>query len=82
MRHNVLLPLNITGSFNIQDIEDINLMSVLYRDDTPQADNYNGVIPSPRNLASYALGTNGFLFSPQAGLKISSNDLAKIIWLV
>jgi hypothetical protein len=45
MKTNVLLPLNIHGSFNIDDIEDIDNIAVLYRNNVPQADNFGGVKP-------------------------------------
>src|SRR5690554_732139 len=68
MREEILTPLGITGSYNIQDLEDINDVAVLYRNQngwTPQFDNYQGVMPNPpANLPSLVLGTNGLFFSP------------------
>ncbi len=83
VRENVLIPLGIDGSFNIQDLTNINNLSALYRRSgnswSAQVDNYNGVKPPPRNLANYTIGTNGVIFSPTGGLRISAKDLAKIM---
>jgi len=73
-------PLGLTCSFNVQDLPDINDVAALYRKSgsvwNPQADNYGGVKPAPPNYSGYALGRNGFLFSPQGGLRASSIELA------
>ncbi len=51
----------------------------------PQVDDFGGKapVPSVRGLsyvpAEYQIGTNGTLFSPQGGLRISVRDLAKIM---
>ncbi len=83
VREKVLIPLGIKGSFNIQDIDVINDVAALYRKSgnvwTAQVDNYKGVKPPARNLSSYVIGTNGIIFSPTGGLRISSADLAKIM---
>lgn len=84
-RNNVLMPLGITGSFNVQDLQEINNVAVLYRKTNgawvPQADNYSGVKPTPRNLIEYTIGTNGLIFSPTGGLRITTEDLARIMKL-
>ncbi len=81
-RQNILIPLGISGSFNVNDLPDINQVAVLYRKTggnwVPQADNYLGIQPVFGNLAGYVPGTNGFRFSPQGGLRISGPDLGKI----
>lgn len=78
--------LQISGSFNIQDIPNINNVAVLYRRSggvwVPQFDNYGGVKPSPRDLSSYVIGTNGVIFAPQGGLRISANDLSKFMLMI
>ena len=78
IRQNVLLPLQVKASFNLWDIEDINNMSVLYTNGNPQADDYKGVMPPKPDMTGYVPGTNAFKFSPQAGLKITALELAKI----
>lgn len=75
-------PLDIDGSFNIQDLQNIENLAVLYRDAIPQADNYNGIMPEPPEYANYEIGSNGLLFAPQGGLRISAGDLAKIMSLM
>jgi hypothetical protein len=45
-------------------------------------DNYQGVKPAPRSLENYKIGTNGFIFGAQGGLRISASDLSKILKLV
>lgn len=86
IRENILMPLNISGSFNIQDIADINNVAVLYRyvggQWVPQADNYQGVMPPPRNLAGYVPGNNGLIFSPAGGLRISAVDLSHFLLMI
>jgi CubicO group peptidase (beta-lactamase class C family) len=78
-RDSILLPLGITGSFNVNDIGNINNVSVLYRNSIPQMDNYQGVPPVPVNLSGYVIGTNGMIFSPQGGLRISAPDLCNFM---
>ena len=51
MRDHVLLPMGISGSYNIQDLDDIGGLAVLYRNSTPQADNYGGVMPPAPDLS-------------------------------
>jgi CubicO group peptidase (beta-lactamase class C family) len=85
-KNHILQPLNMSASFNIQDLPNINNVAVLYRKSgstwTPQVDNYNGVKPTPRNLSGYVIGSNGLLFAPQGGLRVSSYDLSKIMSLL
>lgn len=82
MRKNILGPLNITGSYNVRDLTDISDLAVLYRNETPQADDFGGVMPPERNLTSYNIGTNGFIFGPQGGLRIDARELGHILNLV
>jgi CubicO group peptidase (beta-lactamase class C family) len=78
-RDSILLPLGINGSFNVNDIGNINNVAVLYRNSIPQMDNYQGVPPLPVNLTGYIIGTNGMIFSPQGGLRISAPDLCNFM---
>ncbi len=86
MKNEILSPMGITGSYNIQDINDINDIAVLYRNQggwNPQFDNYQGVMPSPpSNLPSLVLGTNGLFFSPQGGLRASANELGTLLQFI
>lgn len=86
----VLGPLALSGCFNWSGCDDLTLGKavVLYEEDgSPLRDNLQGrrpdclVIPARDgscDLGSYVLGTNGALFSPQGGLRISMRDLASI----
>jgi len=82
MRENILQPLGIAGSYNVGDIQNIDNVAVLYRNQngwTAQADNYQGVFPVPLFLDNYTIGTNGLIFGPQGSLRISPTDLARIL---
>jgi len=85
-KERIFTPLQIDASFNIQDLQDIDNVAVLYRKQsgswTPQVDNYQGIMPPPRNLDDYVIGTNGAIFAPQGGLRISATNLAKIMILL
>lgn len=82
VKEHILDPLGIAGSFNVNHIEDINNIAVLYRKISgtwvPQADNYQGIQPIHGNLDGYISGTNGLRFAPQGGLRISAPDILKI----
>ena len=82
MRTQVLEPLGIGGSFNVQDLDNIANLAVLYRNSAPQADNFNGAMPSPPDLGGYAIGTNGLYFGPQGGLRVTALELARIVLLL
>ncbi len=75
MRESVLLPLNIVGSYNVGDLDDINQLAVLYRIGIPQIDNYNGLTPPPFSNPNYVPGTNGLRFGPQGGLRTNLNGI-------
>ena len=90
MQRLVLRPLKLGACFNWSGCppEAIGRAVVLYRaggevakDDLHGAPPACLVIAGPGgvcDLAGYVPGTNGSLFSPQGGLRISMNDLAKI----
>ena len=79
-RRNILLPLKLGASFNIHQLPDIDDVAALYRRQNgqwiAQADNYQGHYPPPRDLSLYQPGSNGLLFAPQGGLRISADELA------
>lgn len=79
MRDSVFVPMNIHGTFNIYTIENINNVAVLYRNGIPQVDNFQGIAPVSPNFTLYPVGSNGLLFAPQGGLRISALDLSKIM---
>jgi CubicO group peptidase (beta-lactamase class C family) len=84
-RENIFMPLGIDASYNVLDFENIDKISVLYRNTDgnwkPQADNYEGQKPVFENLKTYKPGTNGLRFGAQGGLRISSTDLANIFMI-
>jgi CubicO group peptidase (beta-lactamase class C family) len=47
-----------------------------------QVDDYSKDAPKPRGSDAYAIGTNGSVYGPQGGLRISANDLAKIMLML
>jgi CubicO group peptidase (beta-lactamase class C family) len=78
MRDQILAPLDIDGSFNIQDLTDLNNLSVLYRYNNgwqAQWDNYQGVMPMSPDLNNYLPGTNGLYFAPQGGLRTTAQGM-------
>jgi CubicO group peptidase (beta-lactamase class C family) len=75
MRINLLEPLNIQGGYNPSALSDIENLAVLYRDNIPQADNFNGQNPQSNVPDDYVPGTNGSLFAPQGGLRCTLEDL-------
>ncbi len=85
MQQNLFVPLGITGSYIPEGVPDINNLAVIYRYGdgvwTPQTDDFRGVMSSPRDFAGYRTGTNGAVFSPQGGLRISAAELARIMIL-
>ena len=84
MKAHLFEPMGLAGSYNVADIENIDNLAVLYRNQggwTPQVDNYQGNAPSQPNLPDYVPGTNGSRFAPQGGLRMSAIDLAKLAQL-
>lgn len=79
---NIFQPLGLDASFNVNDLNDIDDVAVLYRKNNgiwvPQVDNYQGVQPQFNNLLNYFTGTNGGRFGPQGGVRCSARDLAEI----
>jgi CubicO group peptidase (beta-lactamase class C family) len=82
VREEILNPMGIQGSFNVADIRQINNLSPLYRNSVATVDNYKGIRPTGRDLASYIPGNNGIIFGPQGGLRISALDLAKFMMMI
>ncbi|GAB4125302.1 MAG: hypothetical protein OHK0045_05530 [Raineya sp.] len=78
-KENIFQLLGLEASFNIQDFSNINQIAAIYRRSggvwNATADNYAGVMPTPRDLSAYVIGSNGLIFAPQGGLRISAKDL-------
>jgi D-alanyl-D-alanine carboxypeptidase len=97
MKRALLSPLGIDGAYNVRLLSDegFGQLAALYRrgrDEVswdpagpwlPQVDEYRGLRPSPMpGLEDYEPGSNGTLFSPQGGLRISAADLSKVMRLL
>ena len=78
-KEHIFQPLGLQASFNIQDFSNINQVAAIYRKIggswTATADHYAGTMPPARDLSAYTIGSNGLIFSPQGGLRISAKDL-------
>ncbi len=98
MKRLLLEPMGLHGGYHPADFsaEEIDNVATLYRKraidgeawnpDGPwiaQVDDY-GVRPpvAPAGLAGYVAGSNGTLFSPTGGLRISATDLGKIMQML
>lgn len=82
-RENIFEPLEMDASFNVNDLNDINQVAVLYQKYggtwSARMDDYGGTPPAPSDLSGYTIGDNGFIFGPQGGLRVSSKDLSKFM---
>jgi CubicO group peptidase (beta-lactamase class C family) len=81
----LLAPLGCNGGYNVSQLAGIADLAVLYRNQggwTPQADDFGGVAPPAGDWANYVPGTNGLLFGPQGGLRITAEEMARIaaVW--
>jgi CubicO group peptidase (beta-lactamase class C family) len=85
IKSKVLDPMNMDASFNVANFANTNDIAAVYRYDNnkweAQVDDYGSQFPF-RNLSGYAVGTNGFVFSPQGGCKSSSQDLTHILTML
>jgi CubicO group peptidase (beta-lactamase class C family) len=80
-REEIFQPLEMTSSYNIQDLPDINNVAVLYRkvgnNWIPQADNYGGIKLPPRDLSKFMLMImNG---GTSNGIRILEDSTAALI---
>lgn len=82
MKNEILKPLNIGGSFSIQDIADVENVSALYRNKDgwkAQKDDFKGQKSKPSDLSTYEIGTNGAYFGPQGGLRVTAAELGTFL---
>jgi CubicO group peptidase (beta-lactamase class C family) len=83
MKNEILKPLGITATFNLQDIEDVTVLGTIYRFDAngwlPNKDDFKGVKPKPSDYSNYVIGNNAVYFAPQGGLRASSSDIGQLI---
>ncbi|MEM7532434.1 MAG: serine hydrolase domain-containing protein [Chloroflexota bacterium] len=96
IHEHLLSPLGIDASYNISGFSETSLqnLATLYRKQSaggtwhphgpwvPQVDDYRSTAPINSVPDAYTIGTNGTLFSPQGGLRISTRDLVKIALLI
>lgn len=75
LKQHILEPLEIEGNFNVSELENIENLATLYRDNIPQADNFGGENPDSPIEGFYTPGTNGAVFAPQGGLRCTLSDL-------
>jgi CubicO group peptidase (beta-lactamase class C family) len=84
-KNHLFEPMGLNASYDVSDLENINDLAAIYRKFNgvweAQVDDFSGVSPGPGNSLGYQIGTNGLRFAPQGGLRISANDLAKIMQL-
>ena len=86
VREVVILPLNLTASFNVDDLPDATFIPLSHPDTTGFAATgkinfrvsegvYNS--PAPRIDTGYIMGYSTPVFSPTGGMKTSARDLAR-----
>lgn len=93
MRNHIFAPMGLTCSFNVSDMpENVQAqVGTLYRklDKSgkydpvngiwvPQCDDFTGGYPH-ESCAEYVIGTNGSLFGPMGSLRVSVNELCRIM---
>ena len=82
-REKIFAPLDMQASFNLADLPNPCNVAALYRFQNgqwvAQQDELDCQPPVLPNLSGYVVGTNGFVFAPQGGLRTSANDLAKFL---
>lgn len=78
----VLTPLGIDGGYNPLELAHPERLATLYRHTATGFEAETDSVPlkgwSPERLAAYQPGTNGTLFSPQGGLRVSMNGLVRL----
>jgi CubicO group peptidase (beta-lactamase class C family) len=83
MKNEILKPLGISATYNIDDIVDIENLATIYRAENnvwkPNKDDVKGIKPSPTDMSDYIIGNNAAFFSPQGGLRASANDVGKLL---
>ena len=79
MEELLFAPYGLDAGYRVQQLDNINDLAVLYRQSsgewTPQADQFEGVMPMGPDWTPYLPGTSAVCFSPQGGLRISARDL-------
>ncbi|GBQ05711.1 serine hydrolase domain-containing protein [Acetobacter cerevisiae] len=81
-KHHVLEPLKVDGGYNVAELEHPERLATLYQHLPSE---YEAAVDSQplkgwskEALASYKIGSNGSVFSPQGGLRISLQGLTRL----
>lgn len=84
-QNHILKPLNIDGGYLVSNLSPnaFKNLGTIYRKQNfwlPQVDDYKF---QPKNdLSGYKIGSNAEIFAPQGGLRISFDDLAKVLLML
>lgn len=80
--HHVLEPLKIDGGYNVKELEHPERLATLYQHQPAGYEAEVDTVPlkgwNTDALSAYKTGTNGTLFSPQGGLRISLDGLTRL----
>ncbi len=83
LKNEILQPMGINASFNIQNIIDFENIATLYRAENgiwkPQKDDFLNNKPKQSMSNDYKIGKNGAFFAPQGGLRCSASDLIRFL---
>lgn len=84
-REHIFGPLGMEVSFFPQELEDLEQLAVLYELDSLQRpfatrDDYGEKAPPAVDWRSAPVGVNAALYAPQAGLRCSALDLARLMY--
>jgi CubicO group peptidase (beta-lactamase class C family) len=83
MKNEILKPLGIEATFNIEDIQDITNLGTIYRFNKdgwlPNKDDHKGIKPELSDMSTYIIGNNAVFFAPQGGLRVSATELGRFI---
>jgi len=83
MKEHILAKLGLHASYNPADFKNISKVAVLYDgvngtwvEDT---DAFHGVKPKQLNMTNYVIGSNGLIYAPQGGCRITMSELNVIM---
>lgn len=84
-KNTLFKPLQLDADYNILNFKDYNNVAVLYRKEdkkiVAQADNFSNKSPDSSYIRIINPGENAVVFAPAGGLRISSQDMAKLLLL-